>query len=290
MRSQGPQPKAAEIEAAIRDHYDATAGAEGDRLQHRAPLELAMMTRYLARWIPAGSQIVDVGSGAGHYSELLAARHCGLRLVDLSPQLLATAIQRLRSAGLESHLLSATEGSATELTSIAPETCDAALLLGPLYHLTNLLQRAAAVAEIARILKPGGLILAAGINRLAYFRDLWNGERGVVRARCAFHRQFMTAGNLDPENAPVIGFAHLTTMVEFRALFQASFDELQLVGIESFAAGNQDALNSVPPEDTSSWLDLVEQTGATPEGAAASDHFLFVGRKRGRPANDQLPC
>jgi len=27
------------------------------------------------------------------------------------------------------------------------------------------------------------------------------------------------------------------------------------------------------------WLDLVEQTAATPEGLGQSDHFLFVGRK-----------
>jgi hypothetical protein len=28
------------------------------------------------------------------------------------------------------------------------------------------------------------------------------------------------------------------------------------------------------------WLDLVKETGQTPEGIGQSDHFLFVGKKR----------
>jgi hypothetical protein len=52
------------------------------------------------------------------------------------------------------------------------------------------------------------------------------------------------------------------------------------VGVESFTAPWQDLFPSKPPEEAAAWLDLVEATGATPEGLACSDHFLFVGRKR----------
>ena len=46
------------------------------------------------------------------------------------------------------------------------------LFLGPLYHLTDPIERLTALREAGRILKPGGLIFAAAINR---FASLLNG-------------------------------------------------------------------------------------------------------------------
>jgi hypothetical protein len=113
------------------------------------------------------------------------------------------------------------------------------------------------VAEAARILKPGGVLFAAGINRLSYLRD----------------------GNLDPEHAPPIGFAHLSPYAEFRALFADEYEELALTGVESFSTSWQGALNDLPPAEAEAWLDLIERTGQTAEGLGVSDHFLYVGRK-----------
>ena len=78
--------------------------------------------------------------------------------------------------------------------------------------------------------------------------------------------------------APPIGFAHLTTIADFRALFANSFDEVALVGVESFSTAWQTRLNDLPIEEVEAWLDLIEATGQSPEGLALSDHFLYVGR------------
>jgi SAM-dependent methyltransferase len=110
-------------------------------------------------------------------------------------------------------------------------------MLGPLYHLCALQARRQAVTEAARILKPGGLLFAAGINRLTYLRDFFRLFPHVVsRDRKAFHEQYLRDGNLDAEHAPPIGLAHLSTYAEFRALFAPEFEELALAGVESFSA------------------------------------------------------
>ena len=59
------------------------------------------------------------------------------------------------------------------MSFLPSSTMDAVLFLGPLYHLRELAERQSAVAEAARILKAGGILFAAGINRLTYLRDMF---------------------------------------------------------------------------------------------------------------------
>src|SRR6185295_15870885 len=67
-------------------------------------------------------------------------------------------------------LASAAVGDARRLEA-ADNTADAVLLLGPLYHLTEREDRVKALSEAFRVLKPGGVLLAAAISRFASFLD-----------------------------------------------------------------------------------------------------------------------
>jgi SAM-dependent methyltransferase len=60
---------------------------------------------------------------------------------------------------------------------------DAVLLLGPLYHLPERAMRLQALAEAQRVCRPGGMILAAAISRLASTLD---GLRGGYLADPTF--------------------------------------------------------------------------------------------------------
>ncbi len=251
------------------------------RLTELCPVEFAVTKRMLERWIPAGAAVAEIGVGVGHYSEHLARRGCRIHLIDVSRRLLDTAAQRLREAGLGGQVLGADVLSATNLGVMTAGSFDAVLALGPLYHLREFAERQQAVSEAERILKPGGVLYAAGINRLPYFRDLFRESPQKAAERRAFHEQFLEDGNVDPDHAPPLGFGHLSTVAEFRELFARRFEQLLLVGVESFTAAWQSNLRGLAADEVEAWIDLVERTGVTPEGLGASDHFLFVGRKRG---------
>jgi SAM-dependent methyltransferase len=268
-------------QAAVARHY-AAQGLELEvvRLERYSPAELAITQRYLERYVPAGVLVADVGVGVGHYAELLARRGCALHLVDIAEGLLEATERRLAGAGLAHAVRGVHRASATDLHCFEDASLGAVLMLGPLYHLRDPADRRRAVSEAWRILQPGGVLLAAGINRLAYLRELLREYPEESVPRREFHRRFLSDGRLDPEHAPPIGYAHLTTVAEFRALFADGFDELALVGTESFAAVWQTALPDLSGEAREAWLDLIEATGRTPEGIGQSDHFLFVGRRR----------
>jgi SAM-dependent methyltransferase len=270
-------------EESVARYYDtAIFEAELVRLTRDCPVERHITLRWLARLAPANAEVAEIGVGGGIYSEYLARKGCRLRLVDVSTRLLDAAAARLRAAGLGEAIAGISRESATRLDNSAAGAFDTVLMLGPLYHLCALEARRQAVAEAARILKPGGVLFAAGINRLSYLRDFFRLFPHVVLERKAFHEQYLREGNLDPEHAPPIGFAHLSASAEFRALFAPEFEELALTGVESFSTAWQSTLNDLPPAEAEAWLDLIERTGQTAEGLGVSDHFLFVGRKSRR--------
>jgi ubiquinone/menaquinone biosynthesis C-methylase UbiE len=283
--------------ALVGRHYDSCVDAEAARLEKYSPVEYAITLRYFSRLLPPGNTIAEVGVGTGHYAEFFARRGCTLHLVDVSEGLLQAARNRLRSCGLEQNIGSVHRASGTDLP-LADASMDAVLLMGPLYHLRDPQDREQSVWEAARVLKAGGLVAAAAINRISFLRDMFRymsdsftkdffdaqsqeASRTLRQdLRGQFVADFLKSGNLDPEHAPPIGYAHLTTATKFRALLTAHFEELALVGTESFTAPWQDKLASMPPEEAAGWLDIVEATGQWPEGMAYSDHFLFIGRKK----------
>jgi SAM-dependent methyltransferase len=269
-----------ERQLAVGAHYDTVAfESEISRLEALSPVELAMTERLLARLVPPGSVVADVGVGAGHYDERLADLDCRLHLVDVSQRLLDATLERLRSCGRSGCVIDARHASATALSHLADGSCDVVLLLGPLYHLLSLDERRQAVAEAHRVLRHRGLLLAAAINRLAGVRAeylTWP-ERGTERHERL--RRFLADGIVGADESAALGHAHFTSVAEFRDLFTDDFDELVLVGLESFTGCEQESFVELPEREREAWLDLVEVTAGLPEAVGCCEHFLYAGRR-----------
>ncbi|MQY37337.1 hypothetical protein SRB17_53410 [Streptomyces sp. RB17] len=111
---------------------------------------------------PAPARILDVGGGSGVHAEWLAADGHDVELLDPVPRHVE------RAAGLPG--VRARHGDARALD--APDaSVDVVLLLGPLYHLPERPDRVRALAEARRVVRPGGLVVAATINRFAPLHD-----------------------------------------------------------------------------------------------------------------------
>ncbi|WP_420125945.1 class I SAM-dependent methyltransferase [Longimicrobium sp.] len=132
---------------------------------------LAQLEAYRTRQLierhapPAPATVLDVGGAAGAYAVWLAERGYTVHLLDPVPRLIDEA--RIRSGGLARPPASCVVGDARALP-YADGSAQVVLLLGPLYHLTDSLDRARALAEAARVLAPGGVLFAAAITRWAY--------------------------------------------------------------------------------------------------------------------------
>jgi ubiquinone/menaquinone biosynthesis C-methylase UbiE len=95
-----------------------------------------------------------------------------VHLVDATPRLVKVA--RERNMATVHPLASCAVGDARALPQ-RDAVADAVLLLGPLYHLLDASDRHRALVEARRVLRPGGVLLGAGISRWASTLD------GMVR-------------------------------------------------------------------------------------------------------------
>jgi len=252
---------------------------EAVRLDCHSPVERAITERYLQRYIPDGATIVDIGAGTGHYSEALAQRGCRVHVVDVAQRLLAAVVERLTTRSLEGQIASVHHASATDLSFLPDASCDAVLLLGPLYNLGLPAERRQAITEAARVLHVGGVVFAAGINRLAFFRDELRKTPEGAAERAAFYEGVLHDGNFPPPAEGVPSAFQMTTVEEFHTELSATFTPLILAGVESFASSFQESFLRLSDADAQVWLDMIEQTGRTPEGLGYTDHYLYIGRR-----------
>jgi SAM-dependent methyltransferase len=168
-----------EIDPSIVQFYQRTP--EEDRLEQGPFILEELRTREVierhARRPPA--TVLDVGGAAGAYALWLADAGYTVHLVDAAPRLVAEAERR--SAGRSRPLASCRVGDARAL-GFPDGSADIVLLLGPLYHLTEASDRARALGEARRVLRPGGQLFAAAISRWAsaldgLSRDLFQDSR-----------------------------------------------------------------------------------------------------------------
>jgi SAM-dependent methyltransferase len=257
-----------------------SAITEADRLSASADgmLEMVRTQELLRRYLPAApAGVLDVGGGPGAHARWLGEDGYAVHLVDPVPRHVEQARRVPRCT--------AELGDARELTA-ADASFDVVLLLGPLYHLLERGQRDLALAEARRVLRPGGLLAAAGINRYASLFE--------HTAFAHLHKDGVreSIGNIlatrvhDGKKAFTAAYFHSGTELRDEVA-EAGFEGAEVFGIEGptwalLKATEQYTGQSVIGSPLfESALAAARMAEPYPELLAASSHMLAVGRRPG---------
>lgn len=182
------------MDDAILEHYG--EGIERDRFAGGySRIEFIRTKELLERFLPAApASVLDVGGGPGAYAAWLAERGYRVHLVDPVPLHVEQATER---SGFTAAL-----GDARRLDE-PDSSYDAVLLLGPLYHLTERVERVGALAEACRVLRPGGVVAAAAISRFASLLDGLKYDRlGDAAFRTIVERDLAEGQHRNPDRRP----------------------------------------------------------------------------------------
>jgi ubiquinone/menaquinone biosynthesis C-methylase UbiE len=269
-----PQQDFRDYYAAIFDEQDRLAEGVGELERVRTQ---ELLTRHLP---PAPATVLDVGGAAGVYALWLARQGYQVHLIDPVPRHVEQARQA-SAAQAEHPIASCTTGDAREL-AYDDAFADAVLLLGPLYHLTERADRIAALAEARRVLKPGGVVIAAGISRFASMLGCLSDGLLDDPDFVAIVRQDLRDGqHRNPTDKPYFTTAFFHHPDEFRGeLVDAGFRLEAFVAVEGPAMWTRgfDA-NWADPVKRELILDLIRTTENEVSIAASGSHFLGIGRK-----------
>ena len=282
------QPPAG-IDPAIANYYE--RAPEESRLEH-GPFRLEQVrTRELIERHapPPPATALDVGGAAGAYAFWLAERGYAVHLIDAVPRLVEEA--RRRNAQAPRPLASCRVGEARAL-AFADETAALVLMLGPLYHLVEAAARDAALLEAARVLRPGGVLIAAGISRWASALDgLARDLLGDARFASIVERDVRDGQHRNPtERLDYFTTAYFHRPADLRAEVEAAGLAVEgLYGVEGpgwilpdFAARWED------PGRRAAILHAARLLEREPSVLGCSAHLLVAGRKP--PADAALPA
>jgi ubiquinone/menaquinone biosynthesis C-methylase UbiE len=262
----------------IKSYY--AGGVEKQRLI-LDKLEGIRSKEIIERYLPKQKiDIIDIGGATGFYSFWLQQMGHRVTLLDLTPENIDEAKAYAKSSGIE--LAGYEVGDATNM-AMAENQFDLALLMGPLYHLTDRSERVKSLSETKRVLKPGGIMLAAIISRYASLID------GFSRNLVDDDRFFSLLNNdLDngihinkTENAEYFTTAFFHTVEEIKEEVKDSGLKFsKLIAVESFAWIIKNFSQRI---SDSKYMDklrqVVNKVESNDDLVAMSPHIIVVAEK-----------
>ncbi len=154
----------------ILSFYRQTQESKRLTTQTKGQLEFVRTQEIIKRYLPPSPAVVlDIGGGSGPYACWLAKAGYEVHLVD-PVDLHIEQAKEASNQQLEHPIASISLGDARDLRFLSM-SADVVLLLGPLYHLVDKNERLLALSEAYRVLRDGGVMIAAGISRFASLLD-----------------------------------------------------------------------------------------------------------------------
>ncbi|MFR1518510.1 MAG: class I SAM-dependent methyltransferase [Clostridia bacterium] len=216
------------------------AGIEKNRLRSDLGLiEFERTKELLLETLPKPPAIIyDIGGGYGEYSWWLTSLGYEVHLFDISETNILMAKEL--SSEYPGHHLYSSEVVDARCVNRKSESADAILCMGPLYHIPEAAERAAALSECYRLLKKEGKLFTAALSR--YSTLLWAitvfGEKNRLLEEDAFmgmiKREIQTGEHIRPDYSAYrgMGRSHFHSPNELEdELKDANFRKTEIHGV-----------------------------------------------------------
>jgi ubiquinone/menaquinone biosynthesis C-methylase UbiE len=223
--------------------------------------------------LPPASKLLDIGAGTGKYSFFYSEKGhqvTALEFADANIEILKS-----KQATLQYENISVQQGDARNLSSFADNSFDVVLCMGPLYHLGAQQDRQQCIGEALRVLRPGGLLALAYINKHASIALHTKGEENFLVSEALMNlihhgREFNDERDCffftEPQEIEVMAEA-----LGARKLFNAATDGIAYLLSEK--------LNSIDDHQFETWLHYHLSTCKDPALLGHTLHGLYVCRK-----------
>ncbi|MEY9956704.1 class I SAM-dependent methyltransferase [Streptacidiphilus sp. MAP5-52] len=161
---------------AVRALYDRWTDHEEARLVKDVPGRVAFEVhrRFLARHLPRGARVLEIGAGPGRFTVALAELDARLVVADLSSAQLERNHAFVSAAGAEPAVEWRVQADIRDLSAFPDGSFDAVVAFGgPLSYTFE--QADQAMSELVRAVRPGGVVLASVMSLWGTWRARFTG-------------------------------------------------------------------------------------------------------------------
>lgn len=252
------------------NHYDEDSRLDRDNY-HRT--EFLVTLKLLESYLAPGSRILDAGAGTGRYSCYYAELGHSVVGLDLTPR----HVESIRNKAAQPHLedrLSAVLGDARDLSMFQDESFDAVFCMGPLYHLKDDASRTACMDECLRVLKKGGLLAVAYVNRAGAYLYEISRNPSVLTEQPPAH-VLSANGGLNNDC-----FVTLSPQEIEKFMDQFPIILKEHAATEGVSAIMCELVNKMSAEQFEAWLEFMLLTNRKSDNLGTSIHNLFIAQKK----------
>jgi ubiquinone/menaquinone biosynthesis C-methylase UbiE len=267
---------------AVARYFDQFGRQEWERLTATPVDEVSLHVHahYLREYVPRGARVLEIGAGAGRFTQVLAELGARVVVADISPVQLDLNRHYAEQYGFYHAVEAWQQVDACEMGCFADGAFDCVVAYGGLFSYV-LERRDAALGECLRVLRSGGLLLASVMS-------LWGSAHraltGVLEIPVEINQRIIATGDLTAETWPARkdNYMHLFRTGELRAWLAGSgLVNLCLSASYCLSTGYEEVLRQVR-EDAARWNELLRMEIEACAEAGCLDmgtHIIAVGRK-----------
>jgi len=259
--------------------YDRNPEMEWLRLV-RSPLEeikLHVHEHYLRSHLSRDMRVLEIGAGPGRFTKCLHELGCTVVVADISQRQLEANMEKARELGFAASVERWIRMDICDMRTLESRAFDAVVAYGG--PLSYVFERAGdAVRECARMLRPGGLLLASVMSLWGTIHVHFD---GVMRTPAELNRAIVRTGDITPQTDPGTGhYCHLFRAGELRSLVEAGGFRIVVMSASNSLAANNPVALAIARNDPAQWALLLEwEVEASKSLVEAGTHIIVVAEK-----------
>ena len=266
----------------VSQHFDEFGMKEWERLTATPVDEISLHvhTHYLHAYMQPGWRVLEIGAGAGRFTQILAALGAHLVVADISTEQLKLNRQMAERFGFSEAVETWQIVDICDLHLFEDRSFDCVVAYGgPLSYVLD--RREVALQECLRVLKPGGLLL---LSVMSLWGTVHRFLPGVLAVPAEYNQIITRTGDLTSATMPGrdSNWMHLFQAEELRGWLESAGAEILAMSASgSLAVSRGEALVDIR-NTPAQWQELLRmelEASASPGALNMGTHIIAIGKK-----------
>jgi len=236
-------------------------------------IEFITTTHVLDSLIIKKSNIIELGAATGRYSFHYAEQGHHVTAFEKVKKHIDIMRSRKKEKNIKIDIL---QGDARDLSDFKNNFFDVVLCFGPYYHLPASDDRKKVISECLRVLKPGGIMALAYVNRYAQYAIYINRDKNNINddnLRNILEKGTTTYGD-DSDCFYFSTYSEIESLME-----NYKIEKVDHLGTDGIVNMMRDKINAFKKEEFKKWLDYNLKTCRNKSLIGYSRHALYVCKK-----------